>query len=188
MALPTKKGVVMQQYIDSIKLSLSTKNYFGAIAMALALPDICASVDATNNKTTGKKYCEWFNKYLADTYKQIFQDRDDIVVFGAPECYAARCSFLHQGTEIIEHQESLKYMSNPAVKVNFMSLGMGRYIRNGDFLNLDVHFFCEDMINAVQKWMNDIKHDESKMRKIAAMPIIHESFNSLCGANKSTIT
>jgi hypothetical protein len=83
--------MLMQQYLDSIKLSLATNNHFGAIAMALTLPDICASVDAENNETSGHKYCIWFNKYLADTYKKILYKKEGDTIFGAPECYAARC-------------------------------------------------------------------------------------------------
>lgn len=57
----------MQQYLDSIRLSLATKNYFGAIAMALTLPDICASIEAENNETSREKYCAWFDSYVGIT-------------------------------------------------------------------------------------------------------------------------
>lgn len=177
----------MQQYLDSIKLSLKTSNYFGAIAMALTLPDICASVDDKYNKTSGQKYCIWFNKYLADTYKQILHHEKDNVIFGAPECYAARCSFLHQGTNIIKHQtKTLQYADKPAISVNFMSIGSVKYMRNGDILTIDVNFFCENMINAVEKWMIDIKDDKGKCAKISAMLIVHESLESMYAAHTPT--
>lgn len=177
----------MHQYLDSIRTSLATNNHFGAIAMALTLPDICASVDDEYSKTSRNKYCQWFDKYLANTYKIFFRNEGVVnVIFGASECYAARCSFLHQGTNIIKHQEiALKDVEDPAMSVNFMSFGM-KYMRNGDVLTLDVNFFCENMITAVEKWMIDIKGDKIKCAKISSMPIIHESFESLCVINRPT--
>lgn len=176
----------MQQYLESIKLSLETKNYFGAIAMALTLPDICASVEYEGEGQNSVKYSKWFNKYLADTFTQIFHDQDlSVVIFGAQECYAARCSFLHQGTHVIKGQRSLNYAYTPTVSsVNFTSIDKGKYQRNGDILFLDVNFFCEAVINAVDNWMKEIRDDNVKKTKIAAMPIIHESFDSLCGVSK----
>lgn len=134
----------MQQYLDSIRLSLATNNYFGAIAMALILPDICASVEAENNTTNRDKYSKWFNRYLAETFTQTFSNK---VIFGAKECYAARCSFSHQGTHVIEHQKgALKDMDNPAISINFMSFDSTEpkeYMRNGNILTIDVNFFCK---------------------------------------------
>ncbi|WP_339352209.1 hypothetical protein [Acinetobacter beijerinckii] len=181
----------MQQYLDSIKLSLRTNNYFGAITMALTLPDICASVNSPNGKTTSKKYCTWFNKYLAKYYSEIFRDEyknknKTVVNFIAQECYAARCSFLHQGTHHIKHQSILMDSEHPTVSsVNFISLDHGEYLRNGDILFLDVNFFCENMIDAVETWMKDISCDIHKMAKIAAMPIIHKNFESIARCSNS---
>lgn len=178
----------MQQYLDSIKLSLISNNHFGAIAMALTLPDICASIDDVNNSSNCEKYCIWFDKYLAEYYTKFFRDElkaKDVtnIVFLAKECYAARCSFLHQGIQRIEHQRVLKNSEHPTVSsVSFISLDHGKYLRNGDILFLDVDFFCENIINAVETWMKDISSDRHKMKKIAAMPIIHKTFESLVGS------
>ncbi|ENW05768.1 hypothetical protein [Acinetobacter beijerinckii] len=178
----------MQQYLDSIKLSLTTNNYFGAITIALTLPDICAYVNSSNNKTSSKKYCKWFDKYLGKYYSEIFIDEfknenTAVVNLIAQECYATRCSLLHQGTHHIRHQRILDDAEHATVSsVHFMSLGYGAYLRNGDILFLDVDFFCENMINAVETWMRDISSDRHKMKKIAAMPIIHKTFESIVGS------
>lgn len=34
----------MQSFLDSIKLSLETKNWYAALAVALTIPDICGSI------------------------------------------------------------------------------------------------------------------------------------------------
>lgn len=175
----------MQQYLDSIKHSLITNNYFGAITIALTLPDICAYVNSSNNKTSSKKYCKWFDKYLAKSYSEIFRDEYkneniDVVNLIAQECYATRCSLLHQGTHHIKNQSILNEAKHATVSsVHFMSIGYGEYLRNGDILYLDINFFCKNMIYAVETWMKDISSDHKKMKKIKAMPVIHETFDSI---------
>lgn len=183
----------MQQYLDSIKASLAIRNYFGAITIALILPDICASVDSDDNKTSGEKYCIWFNKYLAEKFTELFKDDNQShIIFGPNECYATRCSFLHQGTHIIQHQyQTLKFAKHRTVgAVSFMSLetdphlSRKNYLRTSDILFIDSNFFCEAMISAVESWMDDIKVEKYKLEKLAAMPNIHLDFHSICNFSK----
>lgn len=39
-------GLKMNNLLDAAEKSLDTKNYFAALAMSLALPDICGGVQA----------------------------------------------------------------------------------------------------------------------------------------------
>lgn len=175
----------MQYYLDSVRLSLKSGNHFGAIFMSLTLPDICASIDSKKNKTSRSQYYKWFNLYLEDTYTQCFK-KEGITknIFRAEECYAIRCSFLHQGTHKIKQQECLGTIDEPIKSVNFMSLEKGFYLKNDDILFLDVDFFCSSIIDAVEKWLLDIEHDDTKIAKIKDMPITHRSFQSLCNINQ----
>ncbi|MCG2609775.1 hypothetical protein LZZ98_14825 [Acinetobacter sp. SM34] len=67
-----------------------------------------------------------------------------------------------------------------------MTIGSVKYMQNGDILTIDVNFFCENMINAVEKWMIDIKDDKGKCAKISAMLIVHESLESMYAAHTPT--
>lgn len=166
----------MQQYLDSIRLSLTTYNYFGAIAMALALPDICASIEAENNETNRDKYCAWFNKYLSQEYtiRPHYEGDSERVLFSAKECYAARCSFLHQGTNITSHQIILKGVEKAAPTVSFMAgTIIGSVSRNDHNVTLDVNSFCQNMINAVERWVEDNKGIIVICNKIAELPNVY---------------
>lgn len=174
----------MQQYLDSIRLSLTTSNYFGAIAMALTLPDICASIEAEDNETNRNRYCAWFDKYLGSTYtieRPLKEDGEkDIILFSAKECYAARCSFLHQGTNITSHQKILKGIEKAALSVSFMANTMIRKAsRNDHEVKLDVNSFCQNMINAVEKWIEDNKSNEIIYDKIMKLPDVYIGTESL---------
>ncbi|OTG58860.1 hypothetical protein B9T36_11015 [Acinetobacter sp. ANC 4204] len=169
----------MQQYLDSIKLSIETNNYFGAIALALTLPDICASIEAQNNKTNQHKYCRWFDKYLLNKYT-IFSTDGNIVVFSAKECYATRCSFLHQGTHITEHQDIISEEKNAVKSVNFMNDTIFKgYIRLGDEITLDVKIFCQNMIIAVEQWILENRDNDFISKKISFLPLVYTDTEKL---------
>jgi len=165
----------MQQYLDSIRLSLVTNNYFGAIAMALTLPDICSSIEAQNNKTNGDKYCDWFNRYLSQKYTIPADEwSEEKVLFSAKECYAARCSFLHQGTNLTSHQRILQGIERAAPSVSFMKGTLiSKVSRNDHKVTLDVDNFCQNMIGAVERWIEDNKSNTTICDKISELPNVY---------------
>ena len=50
-------------YVDDIKKSLKNKCYFSALALSLALPDICGMVEFPKEQVSDR-YIHWFDKYL----------------------------------------------------------------------------------------------------------------------------
>ena len=173
----------MQQYLESIKLSLETNNHFGAIAMALTLPDICSKIEYEHIKhlKNRERFCKWIDKYLSHIYIMVLEDNgyEDKIILSAKDFYAARCSFLHEGSNITEHQSILIGENNAIKSLTFMSNVGGNFIKNGDFLVFDVIYFCTTVIEAVERWIVDIGKDEIKCSKIKAMPIIHKSIQSV---------
>jgi len=53
----------MKTFIGSIRLSVANENWYGALIISLILPDICGKIEFPN-KSTGKRYSEWFDKYV----------------------------------------------------------------------------------------------------------------------------
>jgi hypothetical protein len=56
----------MQQFLISIRADIATKNWFGALFMTLAMPDICAALE--DGTTNGARYRDWFDRYLKAEY------------------------------------------------------------------------------------------------------------------------
>jgi len=56
----------MKQFVDSIRSSVTTQNWFGALFMVLAVPDICAALE--NGLTSGPLYKSWYSRYLKSEY------------------------------------------------------------------------------------------------------------------------
>lgn len=150
--------------------------------MALTLPDICASLEAENGKTNGEKYCAWFNRYLTRNYiiKPNFDGDKGRILFSAKECYAARCSFLHEGTNITAHQRILDGVKKAAPSVSFVANTMIRGVsRNDHQVFLDVGDFCQNMIIAVEMWIEEHKSNKIVSDKIADLPNVYSDTTSL---------
>jgi len=61
----------MEVILREIERALSAQFFSPAVVMALTLPDTCAALESPNGKTSGGKYKDWYNRYLADAYPQI---------------------------------------------------------------------------------------------------------------------
>jgi len=90
----------MENIINSARESIKTGNYYGALFIALTLPDICSALG--NGTTNGDLYAKWFEDNLLQ-YKRFCSGND---------CYALRCALLHQGKDNITEQKKRDYVGH----------------------------------------------------------------------------
>lgn len=57
-------------YVNDIKKSLENKCYFTALALTLALPDICGSIEYPDEMAISRRYISWYDKYLGSSMSQ----------------------------------------------------------------------------------------------------------------------
>lgn len=94
-----------------------------ALSLALLIPDICGQVIFDNNH--GKRYCDWFNKYVKKEYRITKEEKEDILenlssedricfeqlfsiepyYFSGKDCYSLRCNLLHSNVSKISRYE-----------------------------------------------------------------------------------
>jgi hypothetical protein len=158
----------MKDIVRSIRTSIQNKNWYSALITSLIVPDICGKIQYPN-KQSKERYIEWLNEYLSVSYR---------VFLTATDCYALRCSFLHEGSDNITSQEARRVldnfilMSNPHFHCN--------YIDNSGkkSLQLDVGTFCEDMCLASEVWMQAVSSDiEIQDRMLKVLKIYTEGEN-----------
>lgn len=77
----------MEILISELEFAITNKLYALALNIALVIPDICAAVTSSNNRTDGNKYKEWCNKYVIGKFNGKI-DSNDI--------YQLRCASLHE--------------------------------------------------------------------------------------------
>jgi hypothetical protein len=164
----------MQKILDSIEKNLHDKNWYAALILSLILPDICTKVEGKGTSSS-KRYSDWFNKYLKDKYNGYLSGSD---------CYALRCSLIHEGSSIIENQSSKDIID----RIYFVSEGSHCIlIDNGYFddptingkkiLVLSVKHFCQDLLDATKDWLND----QTINKEYSNLLEIHETGLSIGG-------
>lgn len=89
---------MIESYVCDIANSLKNKCYFSALALSLALPDICGAAEYPDETSTAKRYIEWCNKYL-DEY---MSDDKDTPYLSGEIVYNLRNTFLHTGSPNID--------------------------------------------------------------------------------------
>jgi hypothetical protein len=77
--------------VKEIEKALDGEAYLAALALALTIPDMCCG-----HASGRTDYIRWFDQYAKNDY------------INGTECYALRCSFLHQQEGDINCQEIMK--------------------------------------------------------------------------------
>lgn len=171
------------QFVESINLSLSTKNYFSALTGALILPDICCSLEDPIRRSSGKKYVTWFRKYIEELYKTYQgEGKNDYLWFSGEECYALRCAYLHKGTNSIEDEVILKNYKTGSKKIEFMAEMFSDNLQMGDTLIIRLERFCQNIIYGVEQWLENNKDNQLVLERMLEIPRIYtESFSPMPG-------
>ena len=127
----------MEEFIKQIRIALDNRLYYLALQSCLSLPDICASLDSEDGRTTGAKYAKWYDENVnGNSY------------LSGKDCYMFRCSALHQGHT---QNKNSRFSRIIFVEPN-PSFFMHNNIINGA-LNIDINVFCNSILEAVEKWI-----------------------------------
>lgn len=150
----------MKTFIDSIKLAVSNENWYGALFIALIIPDICGKIEFPI-KHTNKRYPEWFDKYVRHKYEfgDCFQEDGTIFMTGE-DCYALRCALLHEG-----HQDLRTQKANEKIqRIDFVvpKSGINRHKINASNIEyqLEVDKFCLDICAGAEQWLRDVSRNQ----------------------------
>lgn len=141
----------MKRFTQAVEIALRSGNWYGALSLALTLPDVCGRLE-TPNEGVGKRYMKWFKTYVQPKYTS----QDGHVFLAGDDCYALRCSYLHEGSGDIVGQKARKALD----KFHFISPptnGSSFHILQSDTaLMLQIDKFCEDIIEGVGAWEAEV--------------------------------
>lgn len=165
---------MIDRYLDSIIKSLESKNWYAALFIALTIPDICGVLEHPNEKS-GVRYVNWYNKYMLPEYSSTILQELHVFLSG-DDCYALRCSLLHEGTGDIEKQKISKTLES--VHFTEPSDKGGRLHRTQykNVLQLQVDVFCNDFISATHQWLSDVQGDAGIQARMQSLSKIHPAF------------
>src|SRR5260221_10862247 len=96
----------MQDLVTSVRNAIAQGNWYAALSLALALPDICGFLESPNDGSQ-RRYVAWCNQFLSPRYTHaIGPNRDQHVFLSGQDCYALRCAFLHEGSDDVTRQRA----------------------------------------------------------------------------------
>lgn len=158
----------MDHYVRSINASLTTGNVCAALAMTLALPDICGWL-LDPSASSRARYVAWFEKYVAHYYVHHIGPQHERTVFlSGNDCYALRCAFLHEGREDISEQRAQELLNS----FQFTVAPPGWQIHCnlfGKTLQLQVDIFCRQFINAVTLFQTEISNSPEIVNRMQSL-------------------
>ena len=171
--MPNKNTI--EKILASLEISLKSNAYYSALITDLILPDICGEIEY-GNANSKERYIKWFNEYLYKYYNNRGYN-NQVNFLLAENCYALRCSLLHQGITNIENQRS-KQGSLSKIYFHTNNYYLGHCNLDCDSiegLQLNVERFCFDVIKAVRTWLEAISQDDMKNNKIYLLMSIRDN-------------
>ena len=158
----------MEQFIDSIELSLRTHNWHAAVISALILPDIAGWVDSPT-QSSGARYEAWFEAFVAPKYLvKLGPDRTEKKFLSGRDCYALRCALLHEGRDDTSKQRSRDILN----RFHFVVPSSGKIHCNliGSTLQLQVQDFCRDICDGIKRWRAEMsQNDTAKQERLTQL-------------------
>jgi hypothetical protein len=159
----------MIEYIDSIRQSITQGNWYGALFMALAMPDICGAAEQPGTGKVKKRYTEWCDKYLVDKYI-INKFGQQTVFLTSEECYYFRCALLHEGgsyaPQTDKHIMFVAPTSVTSVHCNIIHIMAGELVME-KVIQFSIDLFCEDMCSSVERWLSDVAGNPDIQSRLA---------------------
>ena len=160
----------MEGFFDGLEQAVREQNWHAALAMSLTLPDVCVAAAATNGKTTGKRYVQWFDQHLRPTYTYSGDPvRGPLVFLTGDDCYALRCALLHEGSTDITGQSARKVLD----RFSFCTPGRRNNVwhcnKIGNVLILMVDRFATDVLAAARSWwasLTDEQREAARQRQV----------------------
>lgn len=148
-------------YTNDIRNALKNKCYFSALALCLALPDICGSVEFPD-ESVYERYVGWYDKYVADS------NVGNEPYLSGELIYNLRNTFLHQGWPTVM-ADKVKEEANQ-VDAFMLVLGDGKKVWSISFaielgpvsyrkIMVDVTYLCETICDCA-----DMYYEQNKDR------------------------
>jgi hypothetical protein len=166
----------MKQLFDSVELAIRTENWYAALILALILPDIAGKIDNPDSDSN-KRYADWFDKYVGDKYKlKIGPNHVEHTFLSGNDCYALRCSFLHEGKSEINDQHARDVLDDFVFVVprKSFTIHCNQSTDGSQKLQLQVDIFCVDIVKGLMQWLNDIEKDSGKQSALSTLLKIHQ--------------
>ena len=89
---------MVDKIIRDIRGALDSNLYFAALNCALTLPDICGKAEYPSERSSKKRYIDWYDKEIGFYERNPEQSESEEIPYLSGEViYSLRCAMLHAG-------------------------------------------------------------------------------------------
>jgi hypothetical protein len=162
----------VKNLLHALRRCVHDRNWYGAINIALTLPDICGSIDSPGKNNSKERSVAWFDRYVGHAYTIEVNGVKGIFMTGG-DCYALRCTALHQGTFDVSDEKARdvvdRFILHHSESVRFHN------VRQDKKLVIDLTTFCLDIAAGVEVWEAEVMQDADDRRRarIASLLPLH---------------
>lgn len=156
----------LSDFVAAARAALSDSNWYAAIALAMSLPDICASIDRPGPGISRDRYAEWWTQRVAGWFwikPDPGEEWTAHSLLTGNDAYFLRCAFLHSGTGTPDDRrrvkERFRFMLSPS-----RSYGQSRDERE---VSLNVSYLVEAVCQGVEQWLLERSADPVAQARLA---------------------
>lgn len=168
----------MQKILTAIDDCLAEKNWYAALFLSLTIPDICSKLETPSARKAGARYKRWFDRYLAGTYSHQWAADDETVFLSAEDCWALRCSILHEGSDEISSKDSKDALK----RFRFVVFGthLGKF--GNEVVVFQIQEFCREFVAGARHWLVDVHDNKTVQHRMSQMVSVRtEPFSPIPG-------
>jgi hypothetical protein len=163
----------LHRYLADIHHAMNAGAFYSALALSVAIPDVCGSIEYPDEKGVGKRYRDWFDLscYMLQSY------------LSAEDCYAIRCSYLHQGIDEfggpsaiaarLTHIEFTVGMAAGGWSLSYLPSVHGPEAKGA--VRIPVEDFCRDMTTSANSWWKSRSSDPRVASALARLIEFHQA-------------
>jgi hypothetical protein len=162
----------MKNLLQALRRCVHDQNWYGAITIALTLPDICGSIDSPGKNNSEARSVAWFDRYVGHAYMTEVNGVKGVFMTGG-DCYALRCAALHQGTFDVSDQRARDVVDR--FILHHSKVMYAHKLLQGKKLVIDLTTFCTDIAAGVEAWEAEVMLDDDNRRRsrIASLLPLH---------------
>jgi hypothetical protein len=147
----------MDDLIKALEAALQNENWYGALFVALTVPDICGYLETLKESISGR-YKRWFKKYMPLYASYVGGESTRKIFLSPSDCYALRCALIHQGGEVVKEQKARETLERFHFTEPSPNIQIHCIVINDNILQLQVDIFCRDVLNGFKKWCQDTQN------------------------------
>ena len=162
----------MKNLLYALKRCVHDRNWYGAITIALTLPDICGSIDTPGKSNSKTRSVAWFDRYVGHAYMIEVKGVKAVFMTGR-DCYALRCAALHQGTFDVSEQKARDVVDR-FILHHSEAMPIHNFQKDKKLV-IDLTTFCLDIAAGVEAWEAEVMRDGDDRRRacIASLLPLH---------------